>query len=523
MAHGKIVLTGELELCSPALIGCGHDDVSDIDVLIDIDGKPFIPATSFIGILRHRIRGFKLTKRSFRQLKQALKQEQVSLEDVLTKWETLKDREYLTKHEFIKTIESTIGKEPTEQYQDIILEYTEFGDRFKCFWGFTSETSISEKELEKQSAICCSDLYCLNQPKIVIRDGIKIDALTGIVKEGAKYDYQIIEPGAKFKVYLEADYADQTESFVKQMMATIASVLQNGELQIGAKTNNGLGKAKLIRQVLYNFDFSNKKDVVSWLTQNFPAKEPLSIEQLGIPFDLKEHRFHLNAAFWLKNSLIVRSYSADPEKPDAVHIKSGGKSVLPGTSLKGAIRARAERIVNTLNKPASIITNLFGFVEEEEDEEKEAPKAKKGGIRIEEAVLPDFVSEMQTRIKIDRFTGGTIEAALFDTMPVFSFGRKLEYVEPEKIINLQIHVRDCQKHEAGLLLLVLKDLWTGDLAVGGEKNIGRGVFDGIQAIVEWNGEKIRIEEDFSKLSPDQKKTLQGYVDALNNYKEGDHV
>ncbi len=55
MAHGKIVLHGVIELMSPTLIGSGRDDFTDIDVLLDTDGQPFIPATALVGALRHAI------------------------------------------------------------------------------------------------------------------------------------------------------------------------------------------------------------------------------------------------------------------------------------------------------------------------------------------------------------------------------------------------------------------------------------------------------------------------------------
>ena len=47
---------------------------------------------------------------------------------------------------------------------------------------------------------------------------------------------------------------------------------------------------------------------------------------------------------------------------------------------------------------------------------------------------------------------------------------------------------------------VLKDLWCGDLAIGGEKNVGRGVLKGLSATIRWNNEegkdrKLTIKEN----------------------------
>jgi CRISPR/Cas system CSM-associated protein Csm3 (group 7 of RAMP superfamily) len=445
---GKIVLKGMIECLSPLHIGSGIGQCSDLDVLLDDKGQPFIPASALIGILR----------------------------------------------------------EATERLHPQLTE-----EQCNEFWGYTKGDD------GRQSAIQCSDLPCEALPfQPVIRDGVRIDHITGIAQDQGKYDYELVERGTTFRLNMEFSYQEANKRFVRQMAATIYDLLAKQHIRLGAKTNSGLGEIKLVAETanVYEFDFTQKTAVWNWLTRTFADEQEIGVEQLGTPLSLNQNTFTITAAFRLKNSLIVRSYSTKPEDPDATHIKSGDDWVLPGTSIKGAIRARAERILNTLGKPTeNIINDLFGFVDETTD------RKKKGRLRMEETLLPNFAAEQQTRIKIDRFTGGTIESALFDTMPLFSEGQA-----SDKCVRITMHIRDYQddkhQHEAGLLLLILKDLWTGDLAVGGEKNIGRGVFEGIQAIVEWNGETIRIEEDFSKLSSEQKKTLQGYVDALNNYREG---
>ncbi|MEQ8189855.1 MAG: RAMP superfamily CRISPR-associated protein [Candidatus Eremiobacterota bacterium] len=431
MSDGKIILKGEIELLSPALIGSGNDDFSDIDVLLDKDEKPFIPATSFIGVLRH----------------------------------------------YIKSEDITENQKET-------------------FWGFT------RKKEGHQSSILCSDLSCINKFTIKIRDGIKIDNKTGIVKNKGKYDYQVIERGAKFSLNIEANYSDK--KFIHRMIATICQELERENIRVGAKTNNGLGKIRLNKKEFYDFDFSKKEDVLRWLKRDFSTKSVISEP----PFTIKSEHFTIDATFDLKSSLIIRSYSEDPGAPDAVHIRSGNDNVLTGSSIKGAIRARAERIINTLGKPSEIIEKLFGNV----DDEKRSTEARKGKIRVEEVILPKFISEVNNRIKIDRFTGGTIESALFDTMPVYTDFK-------DRVRNVKITINKYKPHEAGLILLVLKDLWTGDLAVGGEKNIGRGVFNGCYADISWNTHDVHIESDHKKISNEAKKQLEDLVKALVCYEE----
>jgi CRISPR/Cas system CSM-associated protein Csm3 (group 7 of RAMP superfamily) len=441
-----ILAKGKIELLTPALIGSGRAETTEMDVILDSDQKPFIPATSLLGILKCHI---KLAG---------------------------KDKENL-----------------------------------KRFWGYTENTE------GYQSAVTCSDLTCAaGDFKIKARDGIAIDSKTGMVKEAAKYDYQVIEPGAVFELHLEVMIKQgDHEMFFKQMTATILNALESGGVYIGAKTNNGLGKIRFTGKGVWEFDLTQKQGVKNWFkwlknknTTDFPPAElppPLSLENQAPCFTLE-------AAFKLKQSFIIKSYPEDPGAPDAVSISSNDKFVLTGSSLKGAVRSRAERILNTLKengKKLEILERLFG-----EAGEKTKNK-QKGKLRIHETLLNQYSPELHTRVKIDRFTGGAMEGALFDSMPLFSGG------DPGKTFNLRFEVKDFKKYEAGLLLLILKDLWTGDLAVGGEKNVGRGVFQGIEAKIQWdNNEPVVINNKLEITPPGNKKDLEDFVASLVNHING---
>lgn len=471
MTKGRFVLQGIIELLSPAIIGSGREEYTDMDVLLDGEGKLFIPATSFVGVLRH-----------------------------------------------------FIGKKAKFDDTNPLHDNN---DALKRFWGFTSDEKISDEEKEKQSDLCCSELIFLEGNDVPgVRDGIRIDNRNGIVVKGAKYDYQIVERGVRFKLNLEVNLTDSNREFSRRMVATIRSVLEQGLVRIGAKTNNGLGKMTLTNAHLCEFNFSKKQHVFRWLKRDFSTPNPFP----ETPFEVTHDIFSINAVFCLKTSFISRSYQADPKLPDAVSIKSGDRYIMPGASLKGAVRSRAERILNTLEKAPDILHNLFGHVDEgkeltEETKEVTAitPQVRssptvgkgkrvkiKGKVSIEESLLPEYKPELQTRIKIDRFTGGTIESALFETMPLFSDGSEA------KPFQVKITIRDYKDYEAGLLLLVLKDLWTGDLAVGGEKNIGRGVFEGIQAEIAWGSKKVTLKKGLDGLSGEDRAALETFVSALSS-------
>ncbi len=424
---GKLVLKGKIKLISPLLIGSGEKDNSDIDVLRDINNKPFIPATSFVGIIRNFIRS-----------------------------------------------------------QD---------EKLEPFFGFA-----------EQSLIRCSDLKLVNdsKSKIVVRDGIRVDNKTGLVEDKSKYDYEVIEPGAFFNIYIEADVRNEKKDELRKLFTLLIKGLNKNFITLGAKTNSGLGKIEANNLELFEYDFSNKNDVLNWV-----KKENGRTSELTNDEPKAMHDFEMKINLKLRNSLIVKSYPGSPEMPDAVNITSNGKNLLPGTSIKGALRARMERILNTIGTDSKkIINDLFGIV----DTNDKKSKPKKGRIMIEEVILPAFIAELQTRIKIDRFTGGTINGALFDSMPLFD--TNLDMKANNVVITLK--VKKCSDYEAGLLLLACKDLWTGDLAIGGEKSIGRGVFDGVSASIVFNDFAVNLSNNLEEIPDEIKKQMQEYVNTLHS-------
>ena len=131
---------------------------------------------------------------------------------------------------------------------------------------------------------------------------------------------------------------------------------------------------------------------------------------------------------------------------------------MPGTSVRGAIRARAERIVKTLNgSEKDFIHPLFGWVPTPPDDKEQ--DAIRGKIIVEETVINSayLVREIQQRIHIDRFTGGAMKG---DSLIPALWNR---VTEDQEMVQIKLTIEEYQPWEAGLLLLVLKDLGTAIL------------------------------------------------------------
>lgn len=417
---GKIVVTGDLHLISPLIIGSGQDEFADIEVIKDSDGNPFIPATSLVGVLKHYF------------------------------------------------------------YENSSV----IPDNADLFWGF-SRKNEQKKQESVQSAFICHDLFPIKvKANIKIRDGVKIDPKWQVAQDTGKYDYEVIENGAKFKLYWEVTLRNiHDQNTFKKILKTNIELLKKGNISIGAKTNSGFGKCKLKKISVSEFDFGNKADVLRWLKQDFSVSKK-SLDSDAYP--INDNTFYIDARFAVKNSIIIRSYSEEAYMPDATSIQSNEKYVLPGTSVKGAIRHRALKILKTLDidNAETRINELFGIAGKKID-------SRKGRILIEEREIIKLKPAVQNRIKIDRFTSGTIKTALFNSMPLWNSDQNTES------ITIIIKIRDYKDKEwgVGLILQVLKDLWSEDLPIGGEKNVGRGVLKGISAHIKWDGKDLDIKQD----------------------------
>ncbi len=351
---------------------------------------------------------------------------------------------------------------------------------------------------EKQSQIVFYDLLLKKDTKFTItkRDGIAINNKTGITLDKSKFDYEVIDKDAIFDFNILCNFYDE------KLLGTIVELFNSGKVKIGAKTNNGFGEVKLTNYKIYAYDLSKKKDVITWLRKS--NGRDITEELLKKKYSYTENYISLNLMLSIKDSLIIKSYEDNEFEADSTHLKSNGDNIISGSSFKGALRARAERIYNTLSLNTNmLIGNLFGSKGESDG------AGQKGRFAVNEVKLPDMVSEMQHRIKIDRFTGGTMIGALFDSMPLFSSGEKIE--------KMEIKIADAKESDLGLLLLLMKDLWSGDLAIGGEKNIGRGVFKGVGATINYsfnNNKKIvSINEDLKGLKENE-VFFQNCIDKL---------
>lgn len=401
-----------------------------------------------------------------------------------------------------------------------------------------------------QSPLIINDSISSKPIQSELRDGVKIDSKTRTVDPNAraKYDLELLQPGTEFPLSFELliDKNHNEQELINALAIALQGLepkngSQSGEISLGMKKRRGFGQCHVKQWQVWYFNLEDAKERMAWLkfehwrtdlfTEDIKSiQEAFTQAKINVNFDelsKKDQRniFTIHATFNLATPLLIRSgHSETGKAPDVVHLKSYRSEqkkavpVLPGTSLAGVLRHRSERILNTLGKPATIIDDIFG-----PDATDKTKPAKASRLIVHESVIENAADLVQTRIAIDRFTGGAYHGALFQEQPIFPNNKT-------KLV-LKLELRNPKEYEIGLLLLLLKDLWTSDLPVGGTSSIGRGRLKGKCATItdkdqQWkitkdeNGVHVSNPHNSLQSDTDLKQELQdNFVAKLVNYVE----
>ena len=280
------------------------------------------------------------------------------------------------------------------------------------------------------------------------RPRLRINGATGAADDGGKFDVAHIGSGSCFRftlTWLGLQRCDEELEAVEQMLAA----LNSGEIRLGAQKSNGFGRVEL-KVCKRTFDLTDPSDRAAWLgdtCQGTPLTLPEVVNARRVTFLVSGQA----------DSLLVKAGAALQKEGCAYtpNLTEGGRPILPGSSIKGAVRARAEMIAGFLGLPLEVTENLFGRMSSEGD------NGKAGCVFFEDGRLSGEKRLQISRIRINRFTGGIIRGGLFTEEPL-SCGVEMHISAPD------------DSAACGLLLYALRDLGLGLYNLGSGGAIGRG-------------------------------------------------
>lgn len=337
-------------------------------------------------------------------------------------------------------------------------------------------------------------------PKILTRDCVGLDQYkTGI--PGAKFDFEILEPGTKFVTYLEQneyipspdqDRQEEKTGCIKNAADVIAAAWMQERIVIGAKGARGLGQITDVRIYVREFDFSQPSDINDWIDFDLYREDSWNKEWKLSEADIlrKECGTYLSILLEQKSPLTIRAYTTDvgddvPDYKQVAYIRDGKEiPIIPGTSWAGAFRHHMGKM---LRNPEAL-KQLFGS----KPENNKNIAGKKSAVMFCESEIRDAESKIVTRNAIDRFSGGTVDGALFTEKSCIGGNTLLKIRINEENVD-----EDCIKALAASIV----DLDLGFLAVGGETSVGHGIF-GITEITVNGSQNLKMqkpEDTYQKL------------------------
>jgi CRISPR/Cas system CSM-associated protein Csm3 (group 7 of RAMP superfamily) len=238
-----------------------------------------------------------------------------------------------------------------------------FGDdSMNVHWGF------QDGDHGHASFVIVEDLPVNEAPAVVVevRDGVGIDRRRGAAAEYIKYDRAILPRGTKLRFALSAEAKDSEQRLaVLAMLAALKEAMEKAGVRLGASKTRGLGRIKLEDGMLVEERLNDRQGILAFLKNGGVMVNPSDVEearQKHTARTMPRLRIIIN---WQPAGPLMVKAGFDGVAVDMLPLLSGGNGglslVLPGSSVKGAMRAQAERIVRTLlgrDLTGSFLTDL---------------------------------------------------------------------------------------------------------------------------------------------------------------------
>ena len=428
---------------SPLSIGSGAGESTDKDMIVDKYGTPFIPGTSLAGVLRSSMKDKKEQEHLFGSVR------------------------INTKADGAASDSGDDSRESAVKVYDALLD--------------TQSDNGSEEY---------GRFYITERDSVALKD--KVSA------EGAKFDFQAVETGAKFIGYLELTVPGTEENTPEeQKIENALAQLNSGDLRLGAKTTRGCGEVSVeVKKKTFAFTRDENDQRDAWLLFDM-FDESVWKDVAPLAISAETQNIHIVMELKNKAGVSIREYSTDistedENKPDYLQLSlhnADKTPVIPGSSWAGAFR---ERFGQFTCKDA--VEDLFGYVTQGKPSGDKKP-ARKSRITLSESQLFGGQWKNLTRNSIDRFSSATKDGNLYTEQTYYGGATRLEIIADRKTLAKYITPFSC----------VLKDLHNGYLAVGGLTAVGRGLF----AIVKMTVDGADVTDRIT--SPDGVLTEQDIV------------
>lgn len=297
-----------------------------------------------------------------------------------------------------------------------------------------------------------------DQP-MATRHGVGIDRTTGAASDGALYAHEFLPRGIAFTIRITAEGRDDEPTVnkqsdgipgpapsdsVKKLLEFVVDVLESGAVSLGGRTGSGQGTIQVIGPKLRRTGGTTDSDtltapanVLDTLIGQDEEGTPIPLELGGWSLD-EPARITIN--WWSPTGIFVaedenltkqRKEKAQETDPTANGVTEPlrdpsvpwdeAQLLIPGTSIRGALRSRASRIARTvlaardelstfashdlheqIAAEPNLVRYMFGSTE------------YRGAVTVHDCLSTERGKRIEvTHNAIDRWTGGVIDGGLF--------------------------------------------------------------------------------------------------------------
>ncbi|WP_297908998.1 RAMP superfamily CRISPR-associated protein [uncultured Actinomyces sp.] len=336
------------------------------------------------------------------------------------------------------------------------------------------------------------------------RHGVGIDRTTGAASDGALYEHEFLPRGSTFDIHITAEGRDDetmerdqskgipgpaSSDTVKKLLEFIVDVLTSDTVSLGGRTGSGQGKIRVIEPKLRRLSGTTDAGTLTTPADILNALIGQDEEGTSIPLELGgyalEEPARITIEWWSPTGIFVaedekltkqRKEEAQKKDPSANGVTEPlrdpsvpwdeAQLLIPGTSIRGALRSRASRIARTVLTSRGDLEPLASHdIHEQIAHEPNLVRYMFGCTDYRGAVtVHDYRSiERGTHVEvthnaIDRWTGGVIDGGLFteavylgtewETIQIdIDLRRLLKNIEAEKGLEDKRKATDADKAE----------------------------------------------------------------------------
>ncbi len=446
-----------VEATTPIAVGSGEKDImTDARVIKDVNGLPYIPATSVAGVLRHAM------GESDEDNKSEMWGYQMKKEGAGSR---------------------------------IIFTNANIVD---------ADGTVVDGLMEKKSS------FLQQFDTLPIRQHARIGH-KGTTEKGGKFDEEVVYKGTRF--CFEIEMVDKEGAKGRDYFICLLKTIRSKNLRMGGGTRSGFGELKVVNSKERTLVLSNSSELEAYINKSssladdsfWKGCDEFNDESTNANF-IDDMLILTPEDFFLFGSgMGDEDADMTPVSESFIKWENDKKGVfldnnvlIPGASVKGAL---AHRVAFHYNK----LTGVFADNLESKDFDKHIGKendavrilfgsegdkkgngASCGNVFISDVIQQKHNEKILNHVAIDRFTGGAIDGALFNEKVSDERGQKFELkvsVDTAGVKKALTSDAEAAKEIKATLIYqalenALDDICNGMLPLGGGVNRGNGVFEG---------------------------------------------